>query len=152
MLVKHQSGDRFIDVKSSSKAENIKRVVHGRYTALTRSIVNSEETKDIVLNEIIRNVEKEIKHLCSAQHNTILRDNHEAVKKFSWKTVYLELCQQMPILMKLLAALVNKSQTKAPLLCLITSMILKSRCSSVSLAQRAISVFLYGNGAPKQVH
>ena len=124
MLVKHQSGDRFIDVKSSWKAENIKRVVHGRYTALTRSIVNSEETKDVVLNEIIRNVEKEIKHLCSAQHNTILHDNHEAVKKFSWKTVYLELCQQMPILMKLLAALVNKSQTKAPLLCLIASMML----------------------------
>ena len=52
----------------------------------------------------------------------------------------------------LLCSLVNKPDENKPLLCIVASMLLKSRCRSMSLVQRALSVVLYGNGVGKKVH
>ena len=95
--------------------------------------------------EIISNIRKEIKEICSTDHDSILGDNHEAVKNFSWTTVWLELVQKMPTLMKLLSGVVNNAESHKPVLCLIVSMILKLSHPKISLVQRAISVYLYGN-------
>lgn len=102
-----------------------------------------------MINGVVLNIKKEIKQVCSVKHSSILADNHEAVKRFSWETIWCELNEQMPVLVHLLSDLVDNPNDKKPMLCL---MILKSHCKNISLAQRAISVFLYGNGVPKQVH
>ena len=72
--------------------------------------------------------------------------------QFHWEAIRLELMQKMPTLMKLLLAVVGKACTKSPLLCLLASMMLKSRHQHMGLVQRAVSVMLYGNGTAKQVN
>ena len=151
-MFKHSSGYRYVDVESLWKAENIKRLVKDRYCALSNSIVNAEQTKGLIVTEVVRNVNEEIKKICLDEHSSILLDNHEAVKKFSWRTIWMELNTCMPILMKLLTGFVRNWEDKIPMLCLIASMLLKARWPRMALAQRAISIFLYGNGASKQVH
>ena len=84
-------------------------------------------------------------------HDSILRDNIEAVNHFSWETVWLELLANVPILMQILSALIPNPQDDKPLLCLIASMLLKRRLPKMGLVQRAISLLLYGNGTSKQV-
>ena len=150
-MFKYDSGYRYVNVHSSWKAENVKRVVRGSYHALSSSIVNADCTKDIVLADVVRNLKQEMKHICSSNHDSILLDNHEAIKHFSWETIWMELNKEVPTLMKLLTGITSSSLENKPMLCLIASMILKSRYSRMALAQRAISVFLYGNGVPKQV-
>ena len=151
-MFRNESGARYTELISPWKEENVKRVVKGSYTALTKSVVNSDRTSDKVMGILIGNIKKEIKEICSNAHNSILLDDHEAVKKFSWKTIWTELNQKLPTLMKLLTGIVDKSSEKQPVLCLIASMILKARYSRMALVQRAISLLLYGNGASKQVH
>ena len=131
--------------------ENVKRIVKGRYHALADSVINSDRTEDIAITSLLRNINKELKMICSAKHSSIILDNFEAVKQFSWRSIWIELNQAIPTLMKLLTGLVSKPQNKKPMLCMVASMILKSRHSSMALAQRAVSVLLYGNGATKMV-
>ena len=60
--------------------------------------------------------------------------------------------RKIPTLMSLLSKLVGQSSERSPLLCLVASMILKSRHRHMGLVQRAMSVMLYGNGTGKQVN
>lgn len=92
-----------------------------------------------------------MKHIGSTDHGSILRDTNEAIKQFHWETVRLELVEHVPTLMSLLTQLVGRPSQRFPLLCLIASMMLKSRNQHISLVQRAISIMLYGNGTAKQV-
>ena len=59
-----------------------------------------------ILNEVIKLIKREIKIICSMSHDSILRDNMEAVNHFSWETVWLELLANVPILMQILSALI----------------------------------------------
>ena len=85
----------------------------------------------------------------SQQHNSLLRDTNEAVRQFSWETVWLEMMRDVPTLTKFFMKLIPK--IGKPLLCFLISVILKQRSPKLCLVQRAISVLLYGNGASKQV-
>ena len=49
----------------------------------------------------------------------ILKDGNEAVKFFSWETVWLELLNDMPTLINLLGYLISDPNKSKPLLCLI---------------------------------
>ena len=133
------------------RMENVKRLVRGRYSALSKSLVNSDRMKDNVVSDVVESVKKEIKLICKKEHDSIIADTHEAVKRFSWDTIWLELNQMMPILMKMLTGIVHNPQERKPMICLMASMILKSGLPKMALAQRALSIFLYGNGASKQV-
>ena len=113
--------------------------------------MTSERTSDKVLGVLVGNIKREIKGICSDSHDSILLDNHEAVKRFSWETIWVELKEQVPTLMNLLISIVDNPHEKKPMLCLILSMILKARYSRMALVQRAVSLVLYGNGTSKQV-
>ena len=104
------------------------------------------------ISTVARAVQEELKVLCSTNHDSILRDSIEAVKHFSWETVWLELCKMLPTLMSLLMELVRHPTDNKPFLCLLASMLLKKKRSpGLGLVQRAITVALYGNGAHKAV-
>lgn len=90
-----------------------------------------------------------MKKICKLDHNSILRDDIEGVKHFSWETIWLELERHVPTLLALIKKLL--SRPNKPLTCFIISQILKQRLPCMGLVQRAISVLLYGNGASKQV-
>ena len=132
-------------------AANINRICRGSYPSLAMSVAQSCRTGDSVLLAVAKSIRKEIKHLYSQTHNSILRDDHEGIKRFSWDTVWAELIAQTPTLVKLLSLMVKTPVKDKPLLCLMASMILKHYCPKVSLVQRAVSVLLYGCATPKKV-
>ena len=75
----------------------------------------------------------------------------EALKRFSWETVWLELSKSMPTLISLLSQIVPQGRHHKALLSFLTSQLLKSRHQRLCLVQRAVSVMMFGNGAAKQV-
>ncbi len=107
---------------------------------------------DKVIMEIARKIRSETKSISSATHDSILLDPIEAVKHFSWETVWLELKNKMPTLLKLLQLVITNPSKKKPLICFLVSQILKQRYPKLGLVQRAISIALYGNGTNKQVY
>lgn len=88
-----------------------------------------------------------MKSICSEEHQSLLRDSDEALHYFSWDKIWHEFLQMMPNLSKLLSIIVQDKM----LLCLLISMMLKKRCSKMSLVQKVVSLFLYGHGCGKQV-
>ena len=147
----HPSGEKNFQSFSPWSQQNISRICCGSYPSLASSLVTSDRTGNTVLKSLVQNIQKEIKHICSDDHDSILRDAHEGVKRFNWETVWAELMAQVPLLMKLLALIVRFSVKEKPLLCLIASMILKHHSPQVSLVQRAITVLLHGCAVPKKV-
>ena len=73
------------------------------YKALSTSLLESKHTGNIFVLQLIQQIKKEIKHICSATHDSILRDNGEDVQQFSWETVTNELCKKVPTLMTILS-------------------------------------------------
>ena len=74
-------------------------------------------------------------------HNSILRDSHEAVKNFSWETIWLELQLKLPTMVNLLEQLLPNSTKQ--IMCFILCVILKRRLPHMALMQCAISIMLY---------
>ena len=125
------------------------------YTALTTSVVQSPETADKVICQLARVVKGiklnitfsfnnvflkgEMKSFCSSNRSPILQADYNALKDFSWEEIWQELVKDLPALMKLLTCLIPEESSR-PLLCLVALMLLKKRCSTMSLIQREISV------------
>ena len=59
-------------------------------------------TSDRILHEVARKIKSEMKFMGSVDNDSILRDSIQALKQFSWDTVYLELEANNPTLVKLL--------------------------------------------------
>lgn len=114
-------------------------------------MVNTPEMLRSVLLEVCQKIKKEMRTLSSEEHNSVLRDNVEAIKMFHWDTVRLECEKMMPTLMTVLKNLIPKPAKHIPLVCVIASQLLKARHQRLGLVQRATSVMLYGNGSSKQV-
>ena len=70
---------------------NVKRFVRKNYKALSTSLLKSGRTQNQIITQVINIIKNELKKICSLSHHSILRDSHEAVKNFSWETVWLEL-------------------------------------------------------------
>ena len=88
--------------------------------------------------------------ICSTDHHySILRDSYEAVKRFSWESIWLEYQAKVPTLLALLTGLLPKAEKS--FIAFVVSLLLKRRYKHMSLVQRVISLVLYGNAAKKQV-
>ena len=130
----------------------MRRIVRKSYRSLSSSVVSSLRTADSVVATVSQSIRKEIKHIMSLEHDSILKDSTEAVRRFSWETVWLELTNEVPTLMKLLATLLPNDKSSRNIICVIVCMILKKRFQKMSLVQRAISILLYSTGSSKQVY
>ena len=149
MKVGYPSGDKTVYVHSPWGRKNVKRIIRKNYASLSSCFVSSPRTSDLVISNVCQTIHKEMKNICSISHDSIIRDTHEAVKYFSWQTIFLELKNNMPTLMKILGALIPDHKNSKGIICLIACMILKRRLGKMSLVQRAISILLYGNGCSK---
>ena len=151
MKIRYPSCEKTIEIDSPWTKQNVKRIARRSYTSLSSSIVSCSRTSDKVLTEVARCIRREMKAICSERHDSVLRDTYEGVKRFSWKTVWLELLKNMPTLVKLLVAILSKRNQSNDVISLIVCMILKQRLGKMALVQRVISILLYGNGCHKQV-
>ena len=121
--------------------------------AMATSMISSSGISNPVISEVAQKIKSEMNDLASVAHDSILRNYDSAVKNFQWETVSTELSEKMPTLMLLLTQLIPKPTKSKPLLCMLASMILKSRHHPhVGLVQRVMSVMLYGNSIAKQVN
>ena len=102
-----------------------------------------------VLNELAKEVSAEMMNFSTTKNYTLLKDSHDALKNFSWKSIWLEIQEKSPILLLFFQKVLPKANKK--LLCFLICMMLKCHCMHLSLVQRAVSVLLYGNGCHKQV-
>ena len=151
VLVPYKGGPRKYNIKTPSRKSAIKRLARKTYKATATTMLSTPLMSQPILLQLALKIRNEMKEISSTSYDSILRDTVEAVKNFSWETVRLELLQKVPTLMTILSHLIGKSPKQHPLLCLIGSMILKSRHQHMGLVQRAMSVMMYGYGTSKQV-
>ena len=78
-----------------------------------------------IMGEVARTIKREMACISSSDHDSILRDNVEAVKKFSWDTVTLELQSKVPTLMLLLLSLVRNPYRSKPFIASLACQLLK---------------------------
>lgn len=151
VVIPYKTSSRTYSIHTPSRKKTIKRITRKTYHSMASIIVNSPTMSKSVITQVAAKLKSEMKIVSSDAHDSILRDSVEAVKRFSWETVWLELSRNIPTLMPLLTQLIPRASQKKPLLCLLASQLLKSRHQRLCLVQRAVSVMLYGNGAAKQV-
>ena len=48
---------------------------------------------------------KELSHICSVRHNSLVRDGYDKMKKFSWDMLYSEYVENIPTLVSLISAI-----------------------------------------------
>ena len=106
-------------------------------------------TSQHVVASLTQQIRKEMNDICSTNHYSLLRDSYEAVKQFSWESIWLEYEAKVPTLFTLLTGLLPKAEKR--FIAFVMSLLLKRRCKHMSLVQRVISPVLYGNAAKKQV-
>ena len=150
-MVPYSAGVRTYKIHTPSRKRAIKRLSRKSYGSTASALVNSPTTAQSIITKLAIKIKGEMKAICSRSHDSVLQDSLEAVKHFDWETVRLEFLQKLPTLMSLLSQVVGQASKHSPLVCLLASMILKSRHQRMGLIQQAVSVMLYGNGTAKQV-
>lgn len=133
------------------RKRGIKTLSRRSYASFASTVVAAPQTCAPIVTQVARRIKSEMSRLSSDSHDSLLRDNIEAVKRFEWELVMLEFEKMVPTLVRLLKQIVPKPSQHVPLICLIVSQLLKARHKKMGLVQRAVSVMLYGNGASKQV-
>ena len=129
----------------------VRQLARRNYRSFSATAMKSQAVYKPMVTELSCKCKTEMRDLASSEHDSILRDTREAVKRFSWETVMLEFERKLPTLVLLLKGIIPFSQNQRPLLCLLLSQIVKSRHQRLCLVQRVISVMFYGNGTSKQV-
>lgn len=102
-----------------------------------------------ILKELVSGIKKEIKIVCSCSSKSVLTETKKNLTTFSWSKLGGDLESNLPMLTALLKGLVPKG--KMPFISMITCMLLRQINSKITLGQKIISIFLYGNAASKQV-
>ena len=138
-------------MNTPARKQGVKRLARRSYRSLASSMVNYSPLSTNMVSEVARKIKAEMKDISSQRHDSFLLDSREAVKHFSWDRVLHELRSMMPTLIQLLTKLISNPLAKKPLLCVLSSQLLKQRYPRLGLVQRAMSVLLYGNGINKQV-
>ena len=136
-------------VITPTRKKVIRSLSRRSYKAATSSFSELPQAKNYLLKGFVHIVDKEIKTICSRKHNSILRESHENIKRFSWERIWSELDEKVPTLLKFIQCLLPKSERK--FMSFLICAILKKRCMQMSLVQRAISFLLYANGTNKEV-
>ena len=119
--IDYPSGRKQFPIGTPWRRKAIKTLTRRSYSSMATTIVSSRSTSIPVISSIVRQVKKEIRKICSDTHDTVLRDSIEAVKCFSWETIWLELEQNLPTLITLLKSLVKFPERNKPLLCFLAS-------------------------------
>ena len=151
MDIDFPSSKKRIQVKSPWSSLNVRRILNKSYNSLSSSIATSDRTQNETIASLTLVIRKEMKDICSLDQASILMDDVEALRHFSWESIWLELKIYVPTLVKVLVGILPDGKEAHKIISLIVCMLLKNRFSKMSLLQRAISIMLYANGCSKKV-
>ena len=141
-MVPYTTGVCSYKVRTPLRKKKIRRIVRKNYVSTASALVNSSTIGQSIVAKLAIRIRGEMQYISCRSHNTILQGLVNGVKHFSWERVRLEFQKNMPTLMTLLSQLVGRASERSPLICLLLSMILKSRHNHMGLVQRAVSVML----------
>ena len=108
-----------LNIRTPSRKAGIKGIARRSYKTLASTIAKSPKMLASMLKEVCGAIKVEMKQLSSDKHDSVLRDNIEAVKHFHWDTVMFEMEKMIPILISILKHLVPSSSQNKPLVALI---------------------------------
>ena len=95
MNIRYPSGQRTYPINSPWRQNTIKSLTRKSYRAFATSANSSSLTSERILEQVCKII-KEMKGICSDEHDSILRDTYEGVKHFKWSRFFDELVQKMP--------------------------------------------------------
>ena len=131
-------------------------VGRGKRTSIAQAVLKDEALADLVVRGVANTIGKEVKLVCSAKHNSILTmKTKPALENFTWRTVWAELQQSAPTLLKVLQGLLprqkRESEAAKPIICMCAAILLKFRNPRVNVVQAVISLVLQAGHASKEV-
>lgn len=140
-------GKKKYNIDTPIRKVAVKRYTRKSYPSFCKTIVKSQPKA--MVHALCSEIQQELSQMCSTDHNSVIMNDGESIRSFSWNTVSFELEQQMPTFSTLLNGLGSKGNKI--LHCVLACVILKSKHQRMSLLQKIISAFLYANAVPKQV-
>ena len=124
-----------------SRKKPVVALTTGRYQSAAASIFSFSKTHNHVLAAAARQIHNKMKELCSLNHNSLLRSDHEVNKHFSWVAIFEELVKKVPTLVKFIQKLLPSSSNTfiSALICIMV----KQRCIHVTIPTCHISVAIW---------
>ena len=105
----------------------------------------------LVVRAISKEVQGELKEICSDNYDTILRMKYKvALENFTWSRVWKELQSKTPTLLEILSGGCSNGPVQ-PDVCTCASILMKRRNPKVNLVQAMVSVVLKAGHANTQV-
>ena len=146
----YKSGPRVYHLTPKRKRA-VKQAVRRSLVSSAKNQLADEENCDAMLTVLKTTVEKEIKQLSKRETRSIFQGSNQDLKSFSWDSVWKELMQSTPTLVRFISAIIPHADYGEHLVCFVASMIMKKETQLMSFVQQAISVLFYVNGCSKQV-
>ena len=117
-----------------------------------QSIVTAiPQLRDHMVSAIAREVQKELKEICSNKYTSILRMKYKvSLEMFAWDRVWQELQSKAPTLLTILSGGASSSNIR-PAICTCASILLKLRNPKINVVQAVVSLVLKAGHASIQV-
>ena len=128
-----------------------KYVGRGKKSSIVTAIMSNPQLREHIGTAIAKEVQKELKEICSDEYCSILRMKYKvALERFTWDRVWQELENKAPTLLKILSGGASSNNIK-PAICTCASILLKLRNPKVNVVQAVVSVVLKAGHANIQV-
>ena len=133
-----------------------KCIGRGRRLTIVKAVMQNPSLRPQIASVFSSEVKKEIKHLSSCTHDSILRmKTKDSLERFTWDRVWTEIETCCPLLTSFLKGCLSPklrdNDSSIPPLCLCANILLKLQNSHINLVQAIISMLLKSGHANKQV-
>ncbi len=137
----------------------VKAAARGNLGAIARGIGRDKLALPVIMKELQRLINKELRVLCSDSFNSILREKSPAAfQAFTWDSLWLELVARAPVFLAFAKGCAPRrrgdkevSERAKPVLCMCAAMLLKLRNPKMSLVQNVVSLLLQAGHCGNQV-
>lgn len=145
----HKKQTRYFHLSQSLKKLG-RYIGRGNKRSIVTTVMENPHLRPHVLEAVAMEIEKEVKKVCSDNHDSILRMKFkEALERFSWDRVWRELSDNVPTLLHLVGT--RNPERAIPALCVSVMILLKLRNNKLNLVQALVSIILKAGHATIQV-
>ena len=82
LTIKYPSGPKTFII-TPERRRSVIALGRRNYKSAAVKIVTNTKTHYYAMDALVRQIRREMKTICSLKHNSILRDKHEVIQKFS---------------------------------------------------------------------
>lgn len=130
-----------------------KSVARGSKKTLVDQCFSDPGTLPHLMKKLSRVLREEMKMMCSEKTVSVLRSkSYDVLKNFKWEDLLKEMSVHAPTLAHILQSCTGKSSKKSAVIGVCASILLKSRCSKMSLVQKRVMLILHAGHCGKQVN